>query len=249
MKLFILAAGKGTRLWPLTRNIPKSLIDLGNGTVLLEKQISNAINCNLFNQIIIIVGYRADQIEAKIKEYGKDTKITTIYNPFYDTANNLVSLWTASYKMLEDDFMITNGDNVYKNGVFEKILTNKIEVTRLTIDYKEQYDQDDMKVKLDENKNILRVHKDIPLEETDAESVGLALVKGGKSRRLFVKKILQLIKQKEYLGKFWLEIFNSLVDDSINVEAGEIDRNDWKEVDFHPDVKILKKLTLEGFWD
>ena len=54
MKLFILAAGKGTRLWPLTRNTPKSLIDISDGTTLLERQIEAAINSEIFEEIIII---------------------------------------------------------------------------------------------------------------------------------------------------------------------------------------------------
>ena len=61
-----------------------------------------------------------------------------------------------------------------------------------------------MKVKFDESKNILRVHKDISLEQTDAESVGLFLVKREKIRRLFVNKILQLIKYKEYFSLKYL---------------------------------------------
>lgn len=46
-----------------------------------------------------------------------------------------IIVWTISYKMLEDDLVITDVDNVCKNGIFEKILT-KNEVTKLTINYK-----------------------------------------------------------------------------------------------------------------
>ena len=250
MKLFILAAGKGTRLWPLTRNTPKSLIDLGDGTTLLERQIEAAINSKIFNEIIIITGYKAEQIEAKIQEYRNSINMTTIYNPFYDISNNLVSLWVANYRMLEDDFMITNGDNIYKEHVFSKVykaLENEREVIAITIDYKENYDEDDMKMILDDKRNVLRVHKEIPIEETKAESVGLALVKGSKSREVFVNTIRSLIRNKEYLNKFWLEIFNSLVNSGYIVKTVEIDKNDWKEVDFHPDIETLKRLILDGF--
>ena len=36
MKVLILEAPTGSRLWPLTRNTPKSLLDLGRGLTLLE---------------------------------------------------------------------------------------------------------------------------------------------------------------------------------------------------------------------
>ena len=39
MRVIILAAGKGERLMPLTNNTPKSLLELANGTSVLESQL------------------------------------------------------------------------------------------------------------------------------------------------------------------------------------------------------------------
>ena len=247
MKLFVLAAGKGTRLWPLTKNTPKSIIELGDGTTLLERQIHTSIKSKIIDEVVLITGYRAEQIDAKILEYQKDIKISVIYNPVYDITNNLVSLWTAHYKMLEDDFIITNGDNIYKDNVFNKIQPQLKEIIQVTIDYKEHYDDDDMKVAFDEEGNIKFINKAISLNETSAESVGLVLVKGERSRTIFVNKILNLVRDKEYLNKFWLEIFNALVNDGVGLKKVEIHAQEWREVDFHPDVEILKKLILKGF--
>ncbi|MCK4980246.1 MAG: CTP--phosphocholine cytidylyltransferase, partial [Candidatus Delongbacteria bacterium] len=36
MRAIIIAAGKGTRLYPLTKNTPKSLLEIGNGITMLE---------------------------------------------------------------------------------------------------------------------------------------------------------------------------------------------------------------------
>ena len=246
MRLFILAAGKGERLWPLTKNTPKSLLDLGDGTTLLERQITAAIESKLFDEVIIITGYKAEQIEAKIKEYENDIKLTTIFNPFYDITNNLVSLWTAQYRMLDDDFMITNGDNLYKEGVFNKVYTDRDEIIQITISNKEHYDDDDMKVKLNKNGYVEKVHKEIKIEDTHAESVGLALIKGEKTRNIFRSKLLQLVTIKDYLNNFWLEVFNSLIDDGIIIHTATINKNEWREIDFHPDIDSLRKMVLNG---
>ncbi len=247
MKLFILAAGKGERLWPLTKNTPKSLLTFTDGTTILERQIESAIKNDLFDEIIIITGYKSEQIEAKIRDYHARIPIKVTYNPFYDVSNNLVSAWTAHHHMLQSDFMLTNGDNIYKNSVFGKIISDNAEMIQITIDYKDKYDDDDMKVTLGDNGRVTKIGKLIRPENTDAESVGLALVKGEKSRKLFVNKIVELIKNKEYLGKFWLEIFNSLIDDGVFISQTEIDTADWKEVDFHPDVDIMKNIILKDF--
>ena len=246
MKLFILAAGKGERLWPLTKNTPKSLIDFGDGTTILERQIESAVSSEMFSEIIIITGYKTEQIEAKIKDHKSKINIKTIFNPVYNVTNNLVSLWVAHNEMRGEDFVITNGDNIYIGDVFKKIKSDANNIIQLTIDYKNEYQEDDMKVSFGSDGLIMRVHKDIPLTEVGAESVGLVLVKGEKSRRLFVNKILQLVKNEDYLNKFWLEIFNSLIDDGIVISFLKIEPSDWNEVDFHPDVDIMKAMIFKG---
>lgn len=246
MKLFILAAGKGERLWPLTKNTPKSLIDFGDGTTILERQIESAVSSEMFSEIIIITGYKTEQIEAKIKDHKSKINIKTIFNPVYNVTNNLVSLWVAHNEMQGEDFVITNGDNIYIGDVFKKIKSEANNIIQLTIDYKDEYQEDDMKVSFGSDGLIMRVHKDIPLAEVGAESVGLVLVKGEKSRRLFVNKILQLVKNEDYLNKFWLEIFNSLIDDGIVISFLKIEPSDWNEVDFHPDVDIMKAMIFKG---
>jgi len=61
MKAMILAAGKGTRLKPLTENKPKALLEIG-GRTLLEIQIRKVLSAGI-KDIIINVHHFADQIE------------------------------------------------------------------------------------------------------------------------------------------------------------------------------------------
>lgn len=245
MKLFILAAGKGTRLGDLTEHTPKALLDLGDGTTIFERQISTAVKSQQFNEIVVITGFQAEKIDAVIAKYQEQIPIVAIYNPFYHLSNNLISLWTGHYKMLEDDFVITNGDNIYKSQVFEKIMPGPNERIQLTIDYKEHYDEDDMKVQLDTQGWVKKVHKQISLKDTQAESVGLALVKGLEHRRFFYQKICQLVRKEEYLNKFWLEILNSLCVDGIKIGIREISCQDWQEVDFKVDIENAREWVLK----
>ena len=244
MRLFVLCAGKGTRLWPLTKNTPKSLIDLGDGSTLLERQIMNAAATDYIDEICLITGYLADQIDAKIKFYQSQIPVTTVYNPFYDVSNNLLSLWTVSHLMFQKDFLITNGDNIYEDVVFDKI-QNDAKGIHVTIDYKAEYDDDDMKVSFDENGRISRIHKEIDLAETKAESVGLAMIRGTKSRQLFADKVLELARDKDYRNRYWLEIFNSLINDGVHINFKEIDVDDWREMDFHPDLNTIRNLISD----
>lgn len=66
MKAMIFAAGFGSRLKPITNNIPKALVKIGN-KVLLELIIKNLIEFG-YHQIIINVHHFADQIMNYLNE-------------------------------------------------------------------------------------------------------------------------------------------------------------------------------------
>ena len=44
-------------------------------------------------------------------------RINTLYNPFYQSTNSLVSLWIARSEF-DEDIVIMNGDDVYEIGRF-----------------------------------------------------------------------------------------------------------------------------------
>ena len=60
MKAIILAAGKGTRLSPVTDDFPKGMIKLFDKS-LLEMQIDNFKDCGI-NDITIVTGYKNEKI-------------------------------------------------------------------------------------------------------------------------------------------------------------------------------------------
>ena len=106
---------------------------------------------------------------------------------------------------------------------------------------------DDMKITFDGDR-ITRIHKDIAMEDIKAESVGLCLVQGTKSRTIFTDKLIALAKDESYMNRFWLEIFNSLIDiDNKVIDYTEIEVKDWQEIDFHPDIEIVKKIFSAKF--
>lgn len=90
MKAFILAAGLGTRLKPLTDIKPKALIEI-NGITLLELVINRLVKYS-FNQIIINVHHHAEQIIKFLKQknyFGIDIAISDERNLLLDTGGGL----------------------------------------------------------------------------------------------------------------------------------------------------------------
>jgi choline kinase len=245
MKIIILAAGKGERLFPLTKNTPKPLIDLGNGETLLERQLQYLSKSNVIDEVIIVIGYLHEQIESKLKSYKTELKIKTVYNPFYEISNNLITLWLSKYEMNED-FLIANGDNIIASNVIRDLVNKTNEGIYVTICYRDKYSEEDMKVNLDPNKKILRVSKEI--KNGDAESVGLVKVSGEKFRKIYQDVLEELARNKDYLNKFWLETFNILANKGVEINSFEIDKDKWREVDFHFDlndiIEMIKKFKI-----
>ncbi len=227
---------------PLTRNTPKSLLDIGGGVTLLEKQLENIEKSKVIDEIVLVIGHLAEQIEAKIKMHRENgLKITTIYNPFYDVSNNLITLWLANPKM-DDDFIVMNGDNIFECDVFSDLVNKNKEGIFLTINKKEDYNDDDMKVILKDN-IISRVSKEIETDKADCQSVGLVLVKGEKYKQIFKDNLEILARNKEYTNKFWLEVFNLMASKGIVIKPFEIDgKTKWREIDFHLDLDEARKL-------
>lgn len=238
MKIIILAAGRGRRMLPLTINQPKALIDLGWGKSLLEQQLTSMQKSKAIDKVIIVTGYLADQIDSKIQQWHfPGLKIKTVYNPFYEMADNLISLWLAKGEMNED-FMITNGDNLFTADVFRGLTKNK-EGTFLTVCHRQKYGDDDMKVILAGNQ-VSQVSKLIDSQKAHGESVGLVLVSGKKHRKIFRNILSEIVKKRQAMKHYWLEAFNLMHAKNIPVQTFKIQTNKWQEIDIHPDLEDLK---------
>jgi choline kinase len=162
-----------------------------------------------------------------------------------------MTLWTVKHLLQGQDFIISNGDNLYKDHVIREVVQKAVgkEGVFITVDHKDQYDSDDMKVVFkDQKESIARVHKQIKAEEAQAESVGLVLVKGVQAREYFLQALIYLAKMKEGLRYFWLEILNQLVHEGYLIKPIFIERDDWREMDFHPDVEMIRNSLLKNLF-
>lgn len=110
MKAMIFAAGLGTRLRPLTNNIPKALVPL-NGIPLLELAIRR-LKYYGFNEIIINVHHFADKIMAFLEEknnFDIEIHISNEENTLLDTGGGLKN---TAWFLKDEPFLVVNADIV-----------------------------------------------------------------------------------------------------------------------------------------
>ncbi len=238
MKAIIIAAGTGTRLYPITKDIPKSLLDVGQGLTLLETQLHSLQECGI-KDIVIIIGYRADQIETKLDEYRDTFNIETVYNPFFETSNNLVSVWMARHHFSED-FITINGDDIFDASVIKTLQNSPHPITMVT-DVKSEYDEDDMKI-VTAGELVKSVSKKIPLDEANGESVGIIKFTGS-GKELYTQTLESMVREPENLNVFYLKAIQKIIDNGHPVHFSRCDPKDWGEIDFHPDLELIRQYV------
>ena len=104
----ILAAGRGSRLKHLTKNIPKPLL-APKGISFIEGIIKKLKEKGI-NDIYVVVGYKGDKFNFLKNE------VTIIENKDWNKGNNVTSI-KAAIDIL-DNSLIINGDIIMKENVF-----------------------------------------------------------------------------------------------------------------------------------
>lgn len=240
MKAVILSAGQGSRLLPLTEGRPKCLLQLGDKT-LIEWQIW-ALTQGGVDDIAVVVGYHAQDVVALLKKLeSPKLKIRTIYNPFYKLADNLASCWMARHEM-KGDFVILNGDTVIEPKIFQKLMASPAAPITVTIDKKESYDSDDMKVHL-KGTRLLEIGKTLAPERTNGESIGMLLFRG-EGPKLFTDTLENLMYTPEGVKWWYLRAIGQIAEHH-QVETCNIEGSLWGEVDFPADHERVSQLVTE----
>jgi choline kinase len=241
MKAVILSAGQGSRLLPLTAERPKCLLPLGPKS-LIEWQVDVLSRCGV-DEIVVVVGFRAALVESLLTGLVRPgLAIRTVFNPFYNVADNLGSCWLARHEM-DGDFLLVNGDTLFEQAVGETLLRSEPAPITVTIDRKTHYDADDMKVHLDGTR-LLDIGKTLPAAQTDAESIGLLLFRDD-GPRLFVEAADRAMHTTEGLKSFYLKVIDQLAK-SHRVGTASIERMAWGEVDYPGDLQRAERLVADG---
>ena len=113
MKVVILSAGTGSRLWPHTSDRPKSMVEF-IGRPLIDYQLRVFRECGL-DEITIVVGHCSESVTAP--------NCKLVYNPQFLTTNMVASLFKA--ETLFDghhDVIVSYGDIVFEEHVVRGLL-------------------------------------------------------------------------------------------------------------------------------
>lgn len=112
----IFAAGKGTRMLPLTEVRPKPLMEVA-GKNLIEWKLE--LLPPEISDVVLVVGYQGDQIRGYFGDKWKDKTIRYVEQK---ELNGTAGALFAAQDILPDRFLVMMGDDLYTKDDVEKIM-------------------------------------------------------------------------------------------------------------------------------
>ncbi len=241
MKVILLSAGQGKRLLPLTENLPKCALLLGEKTA-LEWQLE-AVSAAGASEVVVATGFQAGVVRKIVHRFNK-LPVRIAHNPFYAYCDNLGTCWIVRHEMT-DPFVLINGDTMFEPEVFRRLIASRDahDITLVTNE-KDDYDDDDMKVIVD-NGTLGRVDKKLPIAEVDGESIGMIRFRGA-GVGLFRTQLESMMLEEATLRRWYLSAVDLLARQGQVGTVGTAGHG-WCEIDDEKDLAYAS-VTVPGWW-
>lgn len=228
MRYIILAAGRGTRLHPFTKNLPKCMLNLGFNETIAQRMIRVIRKYDSLADITVVTGFRRREIEEVI------TGCEFISNPFYEVTNSIASLWFARH-LLVDNVTIINGDIVCSEKLMQKVAVHQ---GKAVVFVDGSIKSGDYNVQVSDGHVIVMSKQ---LNSYYGEYAGICKLDSEAGKAL-KQEICRLVDEGNY--NEWYE--NALVQMILNydfpLEYCDISDYEWAEVDCVNNLTLAKEL-------
>ena len=184
-----------------------------------------------------MVGFHAEKVEAFLAQPVPGINVETLYNPFFDSSDNLVTAWLARSEM-KDDFLLMNGDTLFEPAVLRCLLRAPIAPITLVVNGKSEYDSDDMKVSTTPEGRLRAVSKTLPNDIVNGESIGLMRF-AGEGVEAFRAALDDTVRTQRGLKSYYLSVIDQLARE-IPVETVSMTGLWWGEMDSPEDLANVR---------
>jgi choline kinase len=246
MKAIIVAAGPGSRLNPLTNEIPKCLLEVGGKTI-LERALE-ALRENGIEKLAVVRGYCSHLIDYP--------NVTYYENPNYRENNILRSLFYAEGEM-NDDLIFSYSDIIYSREIVAELIKCESEIALIVdVNWLQHYNGRDRHpiseaelVKV-ANGKVVKIGKGV-VSPAEAHGEFIGLAKFSKSGAEVMKAAYHQVAaerpaapfqhaaslEKAYLTDMIQELIGQgMLVQSVDIQGG------WLEIDTPQDLERARRL-------
>lgn len=248
MRCIFLAAGRGSRLMPLTSDRPKCLVEF-RGQPFLSYAVETARACGI-SDLVVVRGYRGDRIDTP----GCDFRDNLV-------GGNMVASLMSAADSLQGDVIVSYTDILYELEVFARVALCPANIA-VAVDL---HWRDYFSARAGDANSIaetLRIENGLIVEigtpaksglRVDAQFIGLikfdASVSGGLQERYDRLKANVVPgpwrNSPGIRDAFMTDFLQELIDSGIPVVAVPV-RGGWIEIDTVADYRLLENWDAEG---
>lgn len=127
MKVLIMAAGYGTRLYPITKDTPKPLLDVG-GRPMIDYIVDKVKAVDEVNELLVVTN---DKFYDRFQEWSEDRKfpwpVTVLNDGSTEDGDKRGAIgdidFTVKETDIDDDLMVLAGDNLFEFSLEDMVDT------------------------------------------------------------------------------------------------------------------------------
>ncbi len=230
LPVIYLAAGEGKRLAPLTDELPKGMIEVGEMT--LAERALRSLRSAGAERVVAVTGHKSRSME----QLG-DLVDELRFNPRFDSANNIYSLWAAG-DVVAGGCYIVNSDVLFEQVIADLLIAAQGSAVLCAADH--GVGKESMKV-ISKGGRVEALSKQAPID-SNPEYIGLTRI--DPAHGPWLTRILE-----DYIGRGEVDLY---YEDALQALAREaplgmvsIDGYAWIEIDDHDDLARARDDVLE----
>ncbi|MDD5031527.1 MAG: phosphocholine cytidylyltransferase family protein [Patescibacteria group bacterium] len=232
MKVIILSAGRSPRLLPLTKDMPQSMLKVGQKTILGRHiEILQKAGFNV-SDIIVVTGYLSEKLDKFCAKFG----VKTLFNPFYDVSGIALSCWAAKEE-LKNGFIFMYSDIFFDQGAIDGLLRIKEDIC-LAIKKNGLREEAE---KVAESQGLIKEISKTISNQGNGEFIGMA-----KFSEIGAKKFIDKLEQvaKIDINSPFISVISALLEEGEKIAAYDIQSAKFIDIDFPEDLKRAEQLFL-----
>lgn len=243
MRCVIIAGGISRRLRPLTDTIPKTLLQLDE-KIILEHILDAAIS-NGLTEFDILTGHGHEYVATFVQQYlhGRPgVRINLHFIERYAETGNIMALLYAEKSLAQDDIVIINSDTIFHKAILQQLLEHPSK-NAMVVDDVKTLGEEEMKVFVNADNNIYRIHKSLDPKKAHGEYVGIL-----KFSREMKDKLLasaRALMQKDE-SVYYEDAIQKMIDDfAVPIQRVSTRGLPVMEIDTHEDLAAARELVKE----
>ena len=228
MKAIILAAGRSSRLYPITLEKPKCLLEVG-GRRIIDRQIAAIRKIGIMD-ILMVVGYKGDVIK---REVGNTVRYREYKD--YEKTNNLHTLWSVKDE-LQCGFLCLFSDVLFDAEIIKRA-KNSLQDFCMIIDTSRVL-EGTMRVTIKDEK-LTDIGSQVSISNASGNFIGIAKFSKAGAKTL-VRQMEQMFS--ECHDDYYTMAIDILAKEGTGIGYVDVEDGKWIEVDTKEDLELANQL-------